>query len=206
MLDIIDLKKIEKKFHLSYYQDGLWDIYLGLFFIVMGLLFYFDIVSFLVIIPAVFMVPLMYIKRSFALSRLGYVVFSRERQALEKNKFLLTVILGLLGLYFGVMAFLTISGGRAIYDFLDNLPVNPIAIFIAIVIATVTAVYGIRRFALYSISIIIVFFIGDLLGDEIIVPSLLTGIAIFTVGVVTLIRFIKEYPKVEGGIHHGLLD
>jgi len=206
MMDKIDLKKIEKKFYLTYYQDGLWDIFLGLFFITMGLLFYFDIESFLAVFSAVFIVPLMYVKRSFALSRLGYVVFSKERQALERNKLLLMVVLGFLGLFFGLMAFFLAQGGRAIYNFLDRLPANPIAIFIAIAIAAVTAVFGIRRFVLYSVLIIIVFIIGDILGDEIIWPSILTGIIILATGVMMLIRFMKEYPKIEGGIHDGLID
>lgn len=206
MTNKFDLKKIEKKLYFSYHEDGLWDIFLGLFFIAMGLLFYFDIESFLAIIPACFIVPFMAIKKSFALSRLGYVVFSDERRTGEKNKYLLMVILGLFGLYFGVMIFFTAAGGRAIYDFLNILPVNPIAIFIAIVVMTVTAVFGIWRFTIYSFLIIIIFFIGDILGDEIIVPSILTGIIILAIGVVILVRFMRKYPKIEGGIHDGLLD
>jgi hypothetical protein len=206
MTNKFDLKKIEKKFYLSYHQDGLWDIFLGLFFIAMGLLFYFNIESLLVIIPAGIVVPLMFIKRSFAVSRLGYVVFSEERRTREKNKYLLMVTLGLFGFYFGVMIFFTAAGGRAIYDFLDSLPVNPIAIFIAIAVMTVTAVFGIWRFTTYSFLIIIIFFIGDRFNDQIIGPSILTGIIILAIGVVILVRFMRKYPKIEGGIHNELIN
>jgi hypothetical protein len=206
MADSFDLKKIEGKFHLSYLQDGLWDIFLGLFFITMGLLFYFSIESFLVIIPAGFIALLMFIKRSFAVSRLGYVNLSEEKRTKEKNKYLLMVVLGLFGFYFGVMIFFTAMGGRAIYDFLDSLPANPIAIFIAIVVMTVTAVFGVRRFAIYSLLIIFIFFIGDILGDDIVVPSILIGIIILATGVVILVRFMRKYPKIEGGIHDELIN
>jgi hypothetical protein len=206
MTDIFDLKKIEGKFHLSYLQDGLWDIFLGLFFITMGLLFYFSIESFLVIIPAGYIALLMFIKRSFAVSRLGYLNFSEERRTKEKNKYLLMVVLGLFGFYFGVMIFFTAVGGRAIYDFLDSLPANPIAIFIAIAVMTVTAVFGVRRFVIYSFLIIFIFIIGDILGDDIVVPSILIGIIILATGVVILVRFMRKYPKIEGGIHDELIN
>lgn len=206
MLDRIDLKKIEKKLYFSYHEDGLWDIFLGLFFIALGLLFYLNIESFLAIIAAGIVVPLMYIKRSFAVSRLGYVVFSEEKRTRKKNKYLLTAILGLFALFFGVMAFYTASGGSAFNDFLNSLPANPIAIFIAIAVLTVTAVFGVRRFAIYSLLIIFIFFIGDKLGDDIIAPSILTGIIILTIGVVILVRFMRNYPKIEGGIPNALID
>lgn len=206
MANKLDLKKVETKLYFTYHEDGLWDIFLGLFFITMGLLFYFDIESFLAIIPACLIVPFMAVKKSFALSRLGYVVYSDESQTREKNKYLLMVILGLFGLYFGVMIFLTASGGRVIYDFLNSLPVNPIAIFIAIVVMTVTAIYGVWRFTIYSLLIIVIFFIGDRFNNQIVAPSIVTGIIILAIGAVIIVRFIRKYPKIEGGIHDELIN
>jgi len=202
----IDLNKIEKKLYLSYHQDGLWDIFLGLSFVTLGFLFYFHIESYLIIMPAGFLVPLMFIKRAFAVSRLGYVVFSRERQAKEKNKYISMMIMSVFGLLSGIMAFVAASSGRAFYNFLDSLPLHPLALFIAIAICAVMAIFGIWRFAGYSLLIIIIFLIGNRTGDQIIGPSILTGVIISAIGFVILVRFIRKYPKVKGGISNEYKD
>lgn len=200
MNSLIDLEKIEKKLYLSYHQDGLWDIFLGLSFVTIGFLFYFHIESYLIIIPAGFLVPLMLIKRAFAISRLGYVVFSKKRQAKEKNKYLSMLVLSVFSFLSGILALIAASSGRAFYDFLDSLPLHPIALFIAIVICAVLAIFGIWRFAGYALLIIFLFFIGNRTGDQIIGPSILTGMIISIIGIVMLIRFMRKYPKVKGGI------
>ena len=196
----IDLKKIERKLYLSYHQDGLWDIFLGLSFVTIGFLFYFHIESYLIIIPAGFLVPLMLAKRAFSISRIGYVVFSRKRQAKEKNKYISMAILSVFSLLAGIMAFFAAASGRAFYDFLDSLPLHPIALFIAIVICAVMAIFGIWRFAGYSLLIVLIFFIGNKSGDQIIGSSLLTGFIISAIGFVMLIRFMRKYPKIKGEI------
>ena len=98
------------------------------------------------------------------------------------------------------MAFFAAASGRAFYDFLDSLPLHPIALFIAIVICAVMAIFGIWRFAGYSLLIVLIFFIGNKSGDQIIGPSLLTGFIISAIGFVMLIRFMRKYPKIKGEI------
>lgn len=206
MPEKIDLKKMEKKLYLSYHQDGLWDIFLGLFLIVMGFLFYFNIESYLVIIPAGFLFPLFLIRRTFSSSRLGYVVFSKERQAKEKRKHSSIAILSILSFLSGIAAFFAASSGRAFYNFLDSLPFHPIALFLTIVIGTITAIFGIWRFMGYSALIIFIFFVGNRTGDQIIGPSVLTGIIISTIGLIIFIRFIRKYPKRREGISDEIIN
>ena len=75
----IDLKKIEKKSWTVYFQDGLWDIYMGMLMLVIGINIFIDNEWFTWLMIA----PILLIilgKRFITTPRLGRVRFGSERQ------------------------------------------------------------------------------------------------------------------------------
>ena len=90
-------KELSRKAYLSYHQDGLIDILIGLGILGFGLMMLTDSIVFnlLAWMPIIFYVPL---KNRITVPRFGYVQFSSERT--KKLRSLLVFLVGLLALIF----------------------------------------------------------------------------------------------------------
>ena len=96
MLLGLDLKQMEKKAWQTYFGDGIWDIYLGLIFVGMGLLAVFErsgapeILKYgqFGLLLGLGIIILTIGKKKITIPRLGYVEFCPKR---KRNKTLVTI-------------------------------------------------------------------------------------------------------------------
>ena len=120
----VNLEKIERKAYLSYHQDGLWDIFLGIFFSGMGVVMFFNTIYLMGALAALLPVAIP-IKKSFTSSRLGYVKFAPKRQAQEKkSRAKLTIILTFTAIL-GLVNFMAFSGKAEWQIWIKNLGIIP---------------------------------------------------------------------------------
>lgn len=184
----IDLKQIEKKAWTIYFQDGLWDIYMGLLMITIGLNIFIDTEWYTLLMIAPILVIVVG-KRFITLPRLGRVKFGSERQ---KKRLAVVVVLALsvlLGIAIAIMS----SKGMHI----------PPAAVAAVFWLNAVIVFGVmayfldcRRFYLYG------FLLGGAFALDILLNQPLANVSFFAFGApavifgtVSLVRFLRRYPK-----------
>jgi hypothetical protein len=211
MTENIDLEELEKKIYQSYFQDGLWDIFMGWLIVGMGLSSlstYFGLpetVGLFVVLLSWNMTGVIIMgvgKKRITMPRLGLVKFGPKRQA-DKKK--LSFFLGIMvGVNFIVLT-LTITGS------LQTLPFSGLAMpiflglsFISVPFFIVAYYIDYNRLYYYGLLLGLSLFFADLLYP--ILGSPLDGIIVFcsigspiiVIGVNKFIRFLKKYPKPEG--------
>jgi hypothetical protein len=199
----LNLDKIEKKVYLSYHQDGLWDIFLGIFFFATGILWVFDQVVFAGIVPAVMLPSAINIKKSFAQSRLGYAKFSPERKAKEKKGVAGLVMVFTLTAIAGAVCFLAFTDTGGMLDWIKDLGLIPFGATLAFVTGAIGLMFGIRRLLLYALLILAVFVAGHMFNSDPPVYFLFLGLIFLIVGIVMLIQFMRKYPRVTGEVPYG---
>ena len=200
------LREVEKKTYMSYHQDGLIDIFVGVYVLLFALgilLMTMTDFSTWFVIPAIFpaiMVPVwISAKKRITMPRIGYVKF-RSRGV---NK-LMAIFLGLmvagLGVFmlFGLGAFM--SQGWALT--LRNLIIPNSLIIIGVSAAAMSCLFaytmGLRRLYTYGLLTLVLFLtshfitipFGYLLG--------IIGFVIIINGISLLMRFTQKYPLTQG--------
>ena len=190
------LIKLSRRAYLSYHQDGLIDILIGLGFLGFGLMMFFDNVVFnmLAWMPIIFYVPF---KNRITVPRFGYVQFSSER---TKNLRLLLILaaglLLLVGLYFFAVysdmppLIETLTGGDGM------LVIGGLFGLMLIVAGLVTRL---DRLFVYAFLALVILPSGALLGIKPAVRVILVGTLILSIGIILLVRFVRAYllPKDE---------
>jgi len=191
----INLKEIEKKTYLAYHGDGLWDIFAGLFLMSVGFFMIYGAPYLMGIIPATLLPVVFGAKKSFVLPRMGYVKFSPERQAREKEGHKkLSVLLTITALA-GVFVFWAFTGDADWQVAVRGLGLIPFGIVIAAVSIACGILFGLKRFTVYGVLIVVFFIAGHLANSDPPAYFILIGFIIFIVGLVMLIRFVRKYPK-----------
>lgn len=189
-----ELKKLSRKAYLSYHQDGLIDILIGLGILGFGLMMLTGNVIFnmLAWMPIIFYMPL---KNRITVPRFGYVQFSSERA--QRVKLLLALLVGLL-----LFSFLL---GLYVFAVADNMP--PLVellvagdgmlliggLFVLMMLLAGIAT-GLSRLFVYAVLTMLIVPGGAVLG---IVPEMrviFLGALILTVGIILLVRFLRAYP------------
>jgi len=198
------LKEIEKKTYMSYHQDGLIDIFVGVYILLFGsgilLKSVTDFTTWFVI-PAIFpaiMVPIwISAKKQITMPRIGYVKF-RSGGA---NK-LTVIFIGLLVSGLGVfMAFTFASTTQAWASALRDLMVSYSMIIIGIGAATISSLFaytmGLKRLYAYGLLTLVLFLTGHFITIPFEYLLLTIGLAIIINGFVLLMQFIRKYPLTQ---------
>jgi hypothetical protein len=197
----MDLKEMERRAWTTYFQDGIWDMFLGLVLVNMGLgVILYAQWSALPRISAslgvsVIGITLFWIgKRYITIPRLGVVKFGSKRR--KNRKHLLLIVLFSVVITFTILIFSMLSNSDILVGF--SMPsVNYMGIFISILVgATMIAIAYFNDFLrgyyiafLFAISILI----RELFGITWI--FLLNGAFIIIPGIVLFFRFLRKYPK-----------
>ena len=194
------LREIEKKTYMSYHQDGLIDIFVGIYVLLFGveiLLLTAAEFSTWFVFPAIFpaiMVPVwVSAKRQITMPRIGYVRF-KSRGASR----LMAVFLGLAVAGLGTFMVFSFSSSQAWALTLRNLIVANGMIITGVSAACLSSLFaytmGLNRLYAYGLLA----FVLLLAGHAAIIPfgySLLAiGLTITVSGFVLLIGFIQRYP------------
>ena len=196
-----NLREIETQAYRTLWEDGLLDIVVGAGVVGLGVSWITGFAIYGAILPAL-LVPVWQASRKRIIEpRMGYVEFSRERQAQERRGLSVLVLLGALTLTLGVVAFLRLRGNPSEQS--DLLPVLIPALPAALLGvggALVGLLFAIRRFLTYAMLLFVGAAVGAGLGAwpgwHFVVP----GLVILSVGVTLLAQFLRKYPtpEVEG--------
>ena len=206
MAEKLDLKEIEKKAWRSTYQDGLWDIYMGLLVIGFALIFYLNflgleepqIIIFLCCWNIIPICILSFGKKYITPKRIGSVKFGEKRKKTKKRlTYFLTVNVFILLLF----SVLTPLGLFELIP-LEGLMVPLIlGLFITIPLSIVAYFLDFSRLYVYSIFFGLGYLLSELFYPLVGTPLdfLLSfgvpGIIITLIGLYFLICFLKKYPK-----------
>ncbi len=196
MIADINLKEIQRKVYMSFFQDGLWDIFLGLFLLGWGLAILTDIAY----LPGITFIGLYFsiwgVKKRLTYPRIGYARFSETSRRKISARVL---ILGVVVLLVGVMVAVLWGIDRRPQWLADYFPL----IFNGILAAVVCVVAywaRINRFYLYAALIFLGGVFNLWLGVRWEFGFIGAGCVIVLIGVVVLIIFLRKYPKMVEGV------
>lgn len=208
MEENIDLKELEKRAYTSIFQDGLFDIFIGL--IVIGWITnslgdFFDTVVVISILFSYYIVAcilFILLKAFVSTPRMGKAKFGPTRKLNVKRFFIFSIINTSILVILLVLPYTGLFQGISLQGFFFPLIVS--TVFIWLPFSLIAFFIKFNRMYIYAIIGGLAFFISDILRDY--VPYLLSsciifgvsGGIIFLVGLRIFLKFLKKYPK-EGG-------
>jgi hypothetical protein len=191
-----DLGRIEQKVYLSYHQDGLLDIFIGLFILGFGM----SMANLPVFIPSLlWTMCILYFwpaRKFVSYPRMGYARFSPERKAREKKKLISLAIL----LYIPVIGTIIIMKGFPSFGWAIWLKEHEILfseVMAAVLVSAGAILSGVKRLYVYAGLTMMVYANHYLLKTPPHLFFVSLGIVILVSGIVMLIRFLRKYPKME---------
>ena len=199
------LREVEKRTYMSYHQDGLIDIFVGVYVLLFGVGILFSTVtdfSTWFVIPAIFpavMVPIwISVKKRITMPRIGYVKFGSR----GANK-LTVIFIGLMVAGLGTFMALTFASTSQAWALtLRNLIVPNGMIIIGIGAAIVSGLFaytmGLKRLYAYGLLTLVLFFTGHYITISLAYLLVIIASAIIINGAILLIRFIRKYPLAQG--------
>jgi len=200
------LREIEKKTYMSYHQDGLLDIFIGIYVLLFGigiLLLTMTDFSTWFIIPAIFpaiMIPIwLSAKKRITMPRIGYVKFG-VRGANKMMALFLGLMVAGLGVFmvFGLGASMGEGWALILRDFF----ISNSMIIIGIGALTISSLFaytmGLKRLYGYGLLIFVLFFTGHFITIPFEYLLVTIGFVIVVSGFVLLMRFIRKYPLPQG--------
>ena len=200
------LREIEKKAYMSYHQDGLLDIVIGLYALSFGLGIFADKIlefSFAAIMPAIMISIVLPIwiqaKRKITMPRIGFVKFG----ARGSNK-LFALLLGLsvagLGVFmlFGVFLASGQIGRPAWIEILFQYGMIWIGLGAAVIGSLFAYTMGLKRLHGYGLLTLALFASGYFLSFPFEYLLLAIGSVIIASGAALLVQFIRRYPLPKG--------
>ena len=185
MAENIDLKKIEKKAWMSYFEDGFWDIFFGITFITSAVRSLTDNVWFTLGMLVAVLINIAG-KRLITIPRMGRVKFGPRRQKKQ--------------LKIGVMILISLLVIFVLGTFMANITFPVMAVWLAVFFGLLAYLMDFSRLFAYGLvfatSEVIWSIYGETYGP---IANLIFGVIILLVGLSVLTRFLKKYPKpVEG--------
>jgi len=198
----ISLREIKPSAYLSYRQDGLVDIFIGLGILVFGIGMLTDQLYIVGIFPAL-LVPLWTsAKRSITAPRMGNVGFSPAQWA--KGSMTVGILLGIgmlaLTRVVGIVVFRSRStanispGLLAWVTWLKEYHMLAFGLLGAFVMSVGASLSGFSRLYAYAALTVVVFACGYMLNASLPLSVVLVGIVMLLSGVGVLIQFLQQYP------------
>lgn len=192
-----DLKTTDISFHNSI--DGLWDIGIGLVFLLSGFAFLFDAVAITVAFYFPIFLLIKGLKNKMTYPRIGFVNHKGMKTVTNKAIYLL-LILGVLFFILGLFVYTKLVNqdiSQNIIDSISNFAPIILGILLSLFIIFLGKSKKIQRFYYYSGIILLSFLAIRFVEWSNILPITLLscGFIILLVGLITLIMFIPKYPR-----------
>jgi len=185
-----DPKKIKRKVYMSYFQDGLWDIFLGFFLLGWGVTVWFDLPWLPGAIFIGFFWLVLGLKKKSTYPRIGHATPTKQR-----NRILKIVIAGVVVLVAIIVVLPIVNGGEI--QFLRNYFEFLFGSMIAIAVALIGYWWRIYRWYLYA-GMLFLFFVFNQWSDLSFSLSFIMPGGIFTLcGLAILYRFLRKYPVIS---------
>ena len=211
MAENIDLKSLEKKAYRAVFNDGVWDLFIGLIILSMGLstllgsllnlpeflntiipVLVFNIIAFLVFYLG---------KKYITIPRIGFVEFGPKRKSKQQK---LKIILFGFFIMNIILLFLPFTG------LISNIQLEPLILALLLGMGVLTFPFCVVAYFLdftrlyyYAFLAGIGFFLTELLYPIVGSPLNtffsygITGVTIVAIGLYYFIRFLKKYPLSE---------
>jgi hypothetical protein len=194
----INLKEIERRVYLSYFEDGIIDMSIGLVILFFGLGMLMD-TTLSSIFAAFVWIYWWSAKKLITIPRIGHVKFSRVRT--KQGKRILFFFVILLTISFVLMTGLWFATANKsispeVRTFLRRFPVLPLGIIFAVAMFALGSFIeeGMRYYS-YALLVLLGTFGAPLVNLADYLHMILPGAAILVYGVSMLIRFLRKYPK-----------
>lgn len=191
-----DLKEIQKRAYMSYHQDGLLDIFVGVYILGFGLGAYLDIVyelGFAILLPAIMaavIIPFWYsAKRMITMPRIGFVNFGKS----QANRLMVVFIgLAVLGLAFSVM--FSLAATQAWVHVIMRYGMIILGLAGSATCCLIGYSMGLRRLYGYGLLTLVLFVGGHFVGISAWYSMIALGTVITVAGSYLLICFVRKYP------------
>lgn len=198
------LREIEKKTYMSYHQDGLLDIFVGIYILSFALgIFLLTVMDYgtWFIFPAIFpalMVPIwISAKRRITMSRIGYVKIGKK----GANK-LMAILIGLMVGGLGVFMVFSFASSQGWVLAIRDLVVSNGLIIIGLAAAAISGLFaytmGLKRLYAYGLLALVLCLAGNYIAFPFEYILLTIGLVVVINGFVLLMRFIQKYPLLQG--------
>jgi len=192
-----DPKKIQRKVYMSFFEDGLWDVVLGLFLLAWGFAILFDLGW----LPGVGFVVFFYLalglKQKIIYPRIGYARPAEARKQRSR-----AVIAGGVTLLLGIMVFLLVVTGRTpqfLKDYFELL----FGAMLAIIVALVGYWWRIVRWYYYAGLVFVFAAFNEWLGLSFELSFIIPGGVILSCGLIIFVRFLRKYRRVSAEHFNG---
>jgi hypothetical protein len=190
-----ELKTLEKKIYQSYFSDGLWEIFFGQFFLLMGIRTLVDNVW--VTLLALSAIPVFILgKRFITIPRLGMVKFGEARKA-RRRRLMGFILIAVIATYTLLLISLTEY----------SLPSLMTGIFLSIGVTTVFLLMAyfmdFTRLYFYAVIFGVSFGLNEIFWGDPVGPLafILSGALVFSIGCVLLVRFWRMYGPTVSAPH-----
>jgi hypothetical protein len=194
-----NLKEIERRAYKSYHQDGLLDIFAGVYILGFGLGILMDVLwdfgMGVIIMPGILLTTVLPLwitaKRKITIPRIGFVNFG-IRGANKVTAIFIGLAVAGLGVFF---AFTLFQGGQS--PWLDMIFQNGLLIvgFGSLAVCLLFGYsLGLKRLYAYGLLALIVLVIGHFMSIFFAYLLVTLGIAVMVTGFALLIAFVRKYP------------
>jgi hypothetical protein len=196
-----NLKEIERKAYMSYHQDGLLDIFAGMYILGFGLGIFMDIIwdfgMGVIIIPggliAVALPIWIAAKRKITMPRIGFVNFGIRGANKLLGLFIGTAVAGL-----GVFLVFTMatfeSGSRQWLDFIFQNGMLVLGFGTLVVCTLFGYTMGLKRLYAYGLLAAFALVIGHFIGIFVAYIIFALGLTVMIAGFALLVSFVNKYP------------
>ncbi len=211
MTENLSLRELEKRAYRSTFQDGVWDIFLGIMLLNMAISVLLTTLGLSLLQSAlglaVISIPLTAFglaffilgKKYITVPRMGYVEFGPKRKSNRRKSIFVLSISAILGL----LIFILTLSGKMPYELRFKFPVVLIifALNVIIVFSLLAYFFDFGRLYIYAFLYAVPFVIGkplqQITGYRYMFTALLfiSSSIMIIVGLVFYVRFIKKYPK-----------
>lgn len=199
MSDKINLRNLERQAYLSYHQDGVLDIFIGLSILLFGAWILADMAYLAGAFAAVFTPIYAQVKKQVTVPRLGFVKFGPTRTAKTQKTVLVLVLVGVMAFLPGVLLFATTEMGiLAPIRLLIDYGMIVIGIAGAAVLSVVAYLSELRRLYVYAALVLTLFVSGHFLTAPLPYYLMTLGTIILLSGLYLLIAFQRKYPLPTG--------
>ena len=190
-------QQLEKKTYLSYHQDGLLDLIIGLCILGFGFNMSTGSSAFLIFawLPILLLIPL---KNKITVPRLGYVKFGAKRASSQRTIAIISILVGVVFLV-GILFLLSMrSHSPTMTAFVKRYHMLILGGIAAFAFSGAALMTGVKRLYLHAALMILIIASGIALSLEPPVYILILGAVIFAIGVIILVGFIRKYPVLAG--------
>lgn len=202
MSERINLDDIERRAYLSYHEDGLIDIVLGIGLFIASLWAYVEMI-WLMGGMIVSLTPMyMGMKKKYTFPRIGEVTFSKDRTRRSQNSMTFLVIMNVVGVLLGFVFWMAFSGDTRpqwILLMIDNYPVV-FGIAGGVIWAVVGYITDLTRFYRYSAATLVVIGSANFIPTPFVAHMLLLSVIVIISGYMQFQSFKGKYPIVEENI------